>query len=346
MSDAVLGTTPAPPELFADFAPPIREQSALRRAITASYRRPERECVAALLPQARVPEELRAAIRATARTLVEALRAKHGIGGLEDLIQEYDLSSQEGVALMCLAEALLRIPDAATRDALIRDKIAPGDWWPHLGIGRSLFVNAATWGLIVTGKLTSSVDEGGLSSALTRTLARFGEPVVRRGVGIAMEMLGEQFVAGETIKEALRRGEPFEEQGFRYSYDMLGEAAMTAADAQRYHSHYEAAIHAIGAAAAGRGIYDGAGISIKLSALHPRYARSQAGRVMDELLPRLRFWRVWRRIMTSASTSMPKRLTASNCLSICWKAFASIPICQAGMASASSCRPMASVAPR
>ena len=273
---------------FSAFAPPIRPQSALRQAITAAYRRPEPECMAALLPAARVSDAERAVIAGTARKLIEALRAKHKGTGVEGLVQEYSLSSQEGVALMCLAEALLRIPDNATRDALIRDKISEGDWKSHTGGGRSLFVNAATWGLVVTGKLTGTVNDRSLSAALTRLIARCGEPVIRRGVDMAMRMMGEQFVTGETIEEALKRARPLEARGFRYSYDMLGEAATTAADAERYYKDYESAIHAIGKAADGRGIYDGPGISIKLSALHPRYVRAQAGRVMGELLPKVK----------------------------------------------------------
>jgi len=273
---------------FSHFAPPIRPQTDLRKAITAAYRRPETECLPPLVAAARVSERERYDIRSTARTLIEALRAKHKGTGVEGLVQEYSLSSQEGVALMCLAEALLRIPDTDTRDALIRDKIAEGDWTSHIGGGKSMFVNAATWGLVVTGKLTSTVNDRGLSAALTRLIARAGEPVIRRGVDMAMRMMGEQFVTGETIDEALKRSRPLEARGFRYSYDMLGEAATTAADAERYYRDYEAAIHAIGKASAGRGIYEGPGISIKLSALHPRYVRAQAERVMDELLPKVK----------------------------------------------------------
>ncbi|MBX3565162.1 MAG: trifunctional transcriptional regulator/proline dehydrogenase/L-glutamate gamma-semialdehyde dehydrogenase [Sphingomonas sp.] len=280
-------TDDAMPPLFADFAPPIRTQSALRQAITAAYRRSEPECVAAMVEQARLPDTVRAEAAATATALITALRAKHKGSGVEGLVQEYALSSQEGVALMCLAEALLRIPDNDTRDALIRDKIADGDWKSHIGDGRSLFVNAATWGLVVTGKLTSSVNDRGLAAALTRLIARAGEPVIRRGVDMAMRMMGEQFVTGETIGEALKRSRPLEAEGFAYSYDMLGEAATTAADAARYYRDYETAIHAIGKASAGRGVYAGPGISIKLSALHPRYSRAQAERVTRELLPRV-----------------------------------------------------------
>nr|WP_260610661.1 trifunctional transcriptional regulator/proline dehydrogenase/L-glutamate gamma-semialdehyde dehydrogenase [Sphingomonas sp. IC081] len=273
---------------FAAFAPAVREPTELRRAITAAYRRDEAECMAPLLAAATLPDATRAAVRATASNLVTTLRANHKGTGVEGLVQEYSLSSEEGVALMCLAEALLRIPDDATRDALIRDKIAGGDWGAHLGKGKSLFVNAATWGLVVTGKLVGSVDDKGLGAALTRLVARAGEPVIRRGVDMAMRLMGEQFVTGETIDEAVKRARELEAQGFQYSYDMLGEAATTAADADRYNTDYVNAIHAIGKASAGRGVYGGPGISIKLSALHPRYVRAQASRVMGELLPRVK----------------------------------------------------------
>jgi len=273
---------------FAHFAPPVREQSALRQKITQAKYRPESECLTPLLEAATFKPELKEKIAKTARQLIEALRAKHKGTGVEGLIHEYALSSHEGVALMCLSEALLRIPDRATRDALIKDKIADGDWKAHLGGERSLFVNAATWGLVVTGKLKSTVDSTGLSASLTRLIARCGEPVIRKGVDMAMRLIGEQFVCGETIEEALKRAKPFEARGFRYSYDMLGEAATTAEDAARYYRDYEAAIHAIGKAAAGQGIHLGAGISIKLTALHPRYSRSQADRVMVELMARVK----------------------------------------------------------
>jgi RHH-type proline utilization regulon transcriptional repressor/proline dehydrogenase/delta 1-pyrroline-5-carboxylate dehydrogenase len=270
---------------FAAFAPAIRPATPLRAAITAAYRRDEAEALSPLIEAATLPDDQRAAIAGTARALVTALRASAKGAGVEGLVQEYALSSQEGVALMCLAEALLRIPDTATRDALIRDKIATGDWGSHLGGDKSLFVNAATWGLVVTGKLVGSVDDRGLTAALARLVARAGEPVIRRGVDLAMRMMGEQFVTGETIGQALRRAREMEAKGFAYSYDMLGEAATTAADAARYNADYEQAIHAIGKASAGRGIHAGPGISIKLSALHPRYSRAQPDRVMGELLP-------------------------------------------------------------
>ncbi|MBK1657358.1 trifunctional transcriptional regulator/proline dehydrogenase/L-glutamate gamma-semialdehyde dehydrogenase [Paracraurococcus ruber] len=277
----------AAPVPFAALAAETRALPPLRAAIAAATRAPEPDCVAALVEAATLPGPIRAKAAATARILVEALRAKGMRGPVEGLVREYDLSSQEGVALMCLAEALLRIPDRATRDALIRDKIGGGDWRRHIGHSPSLFVNAATWGLVVTGKLSGTADETGLGAALTRLIARGGEPLIRRGVDLAMRMMGEQFVTGETIEEALARSRAMEAGGFRYSYDMLGEAAVTAEDAARYLRAYEAAIHAIGRAAAGRGIVEGPGISIKLSALHPRYARAQRARVMAELWPRL-----------------------------------------------------------
>lgn len=276
------------PQPFARFAPPVSAPSALRRAITAAYRLPEAEAVTPLIEAARVAPDEREAIAATARELVERLRRKGQRGGVEELVKEFSLSSEEGVALMCLAEALLRVPDTATRDALIRDKIARGDWRAHLGDGRSIFVNAATWGLVVSGKLVSPVREKGLGASLSALIRRAGEPVIRSGVHLAMEMMGEQFVTGETIGEALKRARRQEAKGFTYSYDMLGEAAMTMQDADRYYADYESALHAIGKAANGRGIYAGPGISIKLSALHPRYTRAQAERVMGELLPRVR----------------------------------------------------------
>lgn len=244
-----------------------------------------------LLEQARLSAPLAEATNKLAAGIAEKLRNQKSAGGragiVQGLLQEFSLSSQEGVALMCLAEALLRIPDKGTRDALIRDKISTGNWQPHLGNSPSLFVNAATWGLLLTGKLVSTHNESGLTSSLTRIIGKSGEPMIRKGVDMAMRLMGEQFVTGETIAEALANASRFEAKGFRYSYDMLGEAALTEHDAQKYLASYEQAIHSIGKASHGRGIYEGPGISIKLSALHPRYSRAQYERVMEELYPRL-----------------------------------------------------------
>ncbi len=260
---------------FDAFAQSIQPQGLLRAAITSAYRRAETECVPPLIEQATLSAAATSRAGALARRLVETLRGKSSSGGVEGLIHEYSLSSQEGVALMCLAEALLRIPDDDTRDALIRDKIGGGDWRAHLGHSPSLFVNAATWGLMLTGRLTATSSEQGLSAALTRLIGKGGEPLIRGGVNIAMRLMGEQFVAGQTIEEALEKDRSNEGLGVRHSYDMLGEAAVTAQQAEAYLRSYEHAIHAIGRFSAGRGIYEGSGISIKLSALHPRYSRAQ-----------------------------------------------------------------------
>ena len=280
-----------PCQPFLAFARSILPQSAMRAAITAAWRRPEPEVVPLLLEQARLPTGQAVAARQLARRLAEGLRRRKSASGraglVQGLLQEFSLSSQEGVALMCLAEALLRIPDKGTRDALIRDKISAGNWQQHLGHSPSPFVNAAAWGLLITGRLVSTHTETGLSHALNRLIGKSGEPVIRKGVDMAMRLMGEQFVSGETIAEALANAGRLEARGFRHSYDMLGEAALTEADAQRYLAAYEQAIHAIGTASGGRGVYAGPGISIKLSALHPRYGRAQHQRLMDELYPRL-----------------------------------------------------------
>jgi len=266
-----------------------QSQTPLRAAITAAYRTEESTCVRQLLAQAEMSKEQVFTAQRLARRLVTKVREERTrASGVDALMHEFSLSSQEGIALMCLAEALLRIPDKATADRLIRDKIGKGDWRAHLGNSASLFVNAAAWGLVLTGNLVSSYSAQGLSAALTRLVAKGGEPLIRKGVDLAMRMLGRQFVTGETIEQALDNGRAREARGYRFSYDMLGEAAMTAHDADRYFDDYERAIHAIGKASAGRGVYQGPGISVKLSAIHPRYARAQYSRVMEELLPRLK----------------------------------------------------------
>ncbi|WP_066336610.1 trifunctional transcriptional regulator/proline dehydrogenase/L-glutamate gamma-semialdehyde dehydrogenase [Azohydromonas lata] len=280
---------PVPP--FSAFTP-LLPQPPLRAAITAAWRLPEPQALPPLLEQASLPQAQAGAAEALAQRLARTLRERKADAGraglVQGLLQEFSLSSQEGVALMCLAEALLRIPDSATRDALIRDKVARGQWQAHLGRSPSMFVNAAAWGLMITGRLVATHSERGLSSALARLIGKGGEPLIRAGVDRALRLMGEQFVCGETIEDALAHARKREAQGFNFSYDMLGEAALTGEDAQRYLASYEAAIHAIGKASAGRGIVNGPGISIKLSALHPRYARAQQARVMEELYPVLR----------------------------------------------------------
>ncbi|MDD2918083.1 trifunctional transcriptional regulator/proline dehydrogenase/L-glutamate gamma-semialdehyde dehydrogenase [Rhodoferax sp.] len=282
-------TTPfSSPQPFLDWAQNVLPQTDMRAAITAAWHRPEPECLPLLVQLAHVTDPAqRAAIEEVGARLVSGLRANKDSGGVEALVQEFSLSSQEGVALMCMAEALLRIPDNATRDALIRDKISHGDWHSHLGNSPSMFVNAAVWGLMLTGKLTATASEKSMASALTRLIGKGGEPLIRQGVHRAMKLMGEQFVTGQTISEALANSRALEKKGFRYSYDMLGEAATTEADAERYVASYEQSIRAIGMASNGRGIFEGPGISVKLSALHTRYSRAQRDRVMGELLPRL-----------------------------------------------------------
>ena len=277
-----------PSRPFAAYAAELLGRDGGRAAIDAATRAPETERLPGLLQAAELAAPITAQARTLARSLIEGLRARPTTGLVQGLMREYALSSQEGVALMCLAEALLRVPDAATRDALIADKIGGGEWRAHVGHSPSPFVNAATWGLLVTGQLIGAVDETGLGATLSRLIARSGAPIIRAGVDTAMRVLGEQFVCGQTIEAALANARALEARGYRYSYDMLGEAAATAEDAERYLASYEAALRAIGAASAGRGIYEGPGLSIKLSALHPRYARGQRRRVMNELYPRLK----------------------------------------------------------
>jgi RHH-type transcriptional regulator, proline utilization regulon repressor / proline dehydrogenase / delta 1-pyrroline-5-carboxylate dehydrogenase len=265
---------------------PYATAAALRERITADYRRDEVAAVSALLGEARLSSEALATAQRLATALAHGVRASRTkAGGVDALMLEFSLDSREGIALMCLAEALLRIPDSATRDRLIRDKIAQGDWRSHVGRSPSLFVNAAAWGLLVTGKLVDSRSDSAMEQAVASLLRKGGEPLIRKGVDLAMRLLGRQFVTGRTIDEALVNAREREARGYRYSFDMLGEAALTMADARSYFGAYETAIHAIGRASRGAGVYAGPGISIKLSALHPRYSRAQRDRVRAELAP-------------------------------------------------------------
>jgi RHH-type proline utilization regulon transcriptional repressor/proline dehydrogenase/delta 1-pyrroline-5-carboxylate dehydrogenase len=267
---------------------PDGTDSLLRRRITAARGADEPAALAALLDEAALTPPALVATQRLAAALAQGVRtARTTAGGVDALMLEFSLDSREGVALMCLAEALLRIPDPATRDRLIRDKIGGGDWRAHIGRSPSLFVNAAAWGLLVTGQLVDSRSDSALEAALTSLLRKGGEPLIRKGVDLAMRLLGKQFVTGRTIAEAIANAREREARGYRYSYDMLGEAALTADAAQRYLAAYEQAIDAIGDASAGAGAYAGPGVSIKLSALHPRFSPLQRARVLDELLPRV-----------------------------------------------------------
>ncbi len=255
--------------------------------ITRQSLAPEAPLVSALIAEADLSPEDRARIVAEAATLVRRIRDSSRPGLMEVFLAEYGLSTDEGIALMCLAEALLRVPDAATMDALIEDKIAPSDWGRHLGKSASSLVNASTWALMLTGRVLDD-REPGVTGHLRAALKRLGEPVIRSAVSRAMKEMGRQFVLGETIDTAMSRARELEAKGYTYSYDMLGEAARTEADARRYHLAYSRAITAIAKAAKGSDIGANPGISVKLSALHPRYEVAKRERVMAELVPRVR----------------------------------------------------------
>jgi RHH-type proline utilization regulon transcriptional repressor/proline dehydrogenase/delta 1-pyrroline-5-carboxylate dehydrogenase len=247
----------------------------------------EAPLVARLIAEAALSPEDRAAVVAAGADYVTRIRASAKPGLMEVFLAEYGLSTDEGIALMCLAEALLRVPDAETMDALIEDKIAPADWGRHLGKSASSLVNASTWALMLTGRVLDD-REPGVVGHLRAAVRRLGEPVIRRAVGQAMKEMGRQFVLGETIEAAMKRARELEAKGYSYSYDMLGEAARTEADARRYHLSYSRAITAIAAAAKGDDIRANPGISVKLSALHPRYEVAKRDRVMTELVPRVK----------------------------------------------------------
>lgn len=267
----------------------LPDRDALRQAIIDAYRRDENVCVDYLLQQASLSPEALNAIESTARALVKQVREERlGKGGIDAFLYQYHLSSEEGIALMCLAEALLRIPDKDTIDLLLRDKLTTPDWQTSLGKSDSLFVNAATWGLMLTGRVLSTNESTNHFKRVFKSLVeRAGEPVIRKAVGEAMRILGKQFIVGRTIDEALRRAQKPEKIGYRFSYDMLGEAARTIEDAERYFQAYQSAIDAIGTAAAGRGPIEGPGISIKLSALYPRYEVGRWTEAVDVLSERL-----------------------------------------------------------
>jgi RHH-type proline utilization regulon transcriptional repressor/proline dehydrogenase/delta 1-pyrroline-5-carboxylate dehydrogenase len=268
---------------------PSLDPDPLRAAIRQAYRADEAECVARLLEEAAVADDRRGRVQARARDLAQRVRDARGDKlGIEAFLHEYGLSTPEGVMLMCLAEALLRIPDSGTADRLIRDKLGAGDWAGHLGRSGSLLVNASTWGLMLTGRFVRvDLDEQGVASGFTRLVHRLGEPVVRTALLHAMRVLGQHFVLGQTIEQAIARADEAEGRGYRYSYDMLGEAARTMADAERYQECYGHAIDAIVATARGEALMARPSISIKLSALHPRYELAQHRRLPKELLPRL-----------------------------------------------------------
>ncbi|MHB8447927.1 MAG: bifunctional proline dehydrogenase/L-glutamate gamma-semialdehyde dehydrogenase PutA [Rudaea sp.] len=266
-----------------------------RARLTAAYCRDETEAMADLVAQAALPASERDRVLARATDLVARVRAKAGQqSAVESFMRQYDLSSEEGVLLMCVAEALLRIPDKDTADKLIADKLGEADWEKHLGKSDSVLVNAGTWGLMLTGKFIALGEDTrrNFAGALRRLVGRSGEPVIRLAVRQAMRIMGRQFVMGRNIKEALERSTDAENRPYRHSYDMLGEAALTRPDAERYMQAYRDAIAALGAHGPdlkqnGADVLDAPSISIKLSALHPRYEVAKRARVHAELTPKL-----------------------------------------------------------
>lgn len=266
------------------------EYPRLRAKIDQAYRMDETECVDLLLPEAKLSDKAKIAVHELAKQLVITMKEeKKKLGWIDQFLHHYDLSTEEGIALMSLAEALLRIPDNDTIDKLIADKISTAEWSEHLSFHNSLMMNAATWSLLITGKIFSPTIENkkNLFHSLKKLVARLGIPVLRPIILQSMKIVGKQFVMGETIEAALARAEPLEEFGYRFSYDMLGEAARTAEDAEHYFHLYLQAMVAIGAACKTRNPEENPGISIKLSALHPRYDYTQRERVIQELIPRL-----------------------------------------------------------
>ncbi|TMM48449.1 bifunctional proline dehydrogenase/L-glutamate gamma-semialdehyde dehydrogenase PutA [Qipengyuania marisflavi] len=263
--------------------------SALSRAdLRAQYRAEENACVEQRMAQAAPATAKHAEAAALASELIEHARTRKA-SGLDAFLQQYGLATDEGIALMCLAEALLRVPDAATADVLIRDKIGDIDWSEHLGASSSTFVNAATFSLMLTGEVLERPEQAqqGMGKTLKRAIGRVGEPVIRKATLQAMKILGGQFVFGRTIEEAMKRAAPERAKGLTHSFDMLGEAAMTFEDAERYRVSYERAIERLAREAAA-GVYASPGISVKLSALHPKYTFLHAEKTAAELVPILR----------------------------------------------------------
>ena len=266
----------------------------IRQKIREFYRIDENIAVDHILPFAEVNVSARSRAWERARQMVLQIRQdQKGNGAIDALLKEFSLSSEEGVVLMCLAEALLRVPDKHTQDALIRDKISQGQWSSHLGASDSLFVNASSWGLLITGSMVGYADKRNQDKfgLLKKTIGRLGEPVIRKSMNYAMKIMGKQFVMGETIADATERAADKEQQGYVYSYDMLGEGARTMADAEQYFKSYQDAIETIGQVARASGKNDPRrvpGISVKLSAIHPKYEFSHKARVMAEIVPKLK----------------------------------------------------------
>lgn len=265
-----------------------QNQTKLKELISKNYRADETLCVQNLLKINKLTADQEVKSRLLAHNLIEKVR-KNSIKnrGVAAIMNEYKLSTNEGIALMCLAESLLRIPDKSTQDKLIKDKISKGDW-SHYTKTENSFVNAASWGLLLTGKLTKVSNSDKLSDTLLKLIAKGGEPLIRKALVTAVHFLGNQFVMGETIEKALESAKDKEKIGYQFSYDMLGEAALTDDDAMRYMDSYVNAITKVGIANNNRCVLNGPGISVKLSAIHSQYRRAKKEQVINELYPRLK----------------------------------------------------------
>jgi len=264
----------------------VENLSDLRARIRAAHYGDEGDILCSLMKSANLSEATRERFVSRGTQLIELVRIAGKPGLMEVFLAEYGLSTSEGVALMCLSEALLRVPDTRTIDELIEDKIAPSSWSVHLGQSSSPLVNASTWALMLTGKVLREEKSNGLADILRGVLKRLGEPVIRSAVKRSMQEMGNQFVLGQTINEAIECGAAREKQGYTFSYDMLGEASLTASDAKDYFDAYANAITTLSSRCNFDDIRDNPGISIKLSALFPRYEQSQHARVMSELVER------------------------------------------------------------
>jgi RHH-type transcriptional regulator, proline utilization regulon repressor / proline dehydrogenase / delta 1-pyrroline-5-carboxylate dehydrogenase len=267
----------------------IASPDLLYAPIQRAFLADEGACIAELLRRAAVDAPTAARIKQHAANLVTAVRGQRA-SGIESFMRQYDLATHEGVLLMCVAEALLRIPDAATADALIRDKFSQGEWKRHLGQSRSWLVNASTWGMLLAGRLADvpAVGETDALSRVEKLFTRLSEPVARQAIKAAMGIMAEQFVMGADINSAVARSRDEDNARYRHSFDMLGEAALTQADAEKYFAAYANAIAVIAAdKKSASDIFSAPSISVKLSALHPRFEPLQKNRVMQELTPRV-----------------------------------------------------------
>ena len=263
-----------------------RSLDALWGEISPLYMVDESQWLEQLLPLATPNDDEKEQMASNTTTLIEAIRAdKRSIQLIDALLLEYSLDTQEGILLMCLAEALMRIPDTETADAFIRDRLSVADWKSHLKRSDSVFVNASTWGLMLTGKVIGLNDPDSTSpvQAVNRLVNKLSEPVIRKAMHQAMKIMGHQFVLGRTLSEAQKNGQPMRDKGYTYSFDMLGEAALTTVDAAKYFQDYLTAIKAVGEDKYGLSTSPAASVSIKLSAIHPRYEVANTDRVMDEL---------------------------------------------------------------